>query len=347
MIRLTVTNLGGDLEELALEDVVPPALKIVSGSPHHLISLSKAETFAFEYEVQGPRGAYPFERLSVEAGDHLGLLRLRKDIRTPGQLSVFPLLPRIREVRIRPRRTRVYAGTIPARVGGAGVEFFGVRPYLPGDPPRRVNWHASARHRDELYSNEFQQERVADVAIVLDGRERSNLYVGWATRSLSIPSWLPGAWQTPCCSRAIASGLLVYSQYLQWTLPGYGKIQRERILHALARAAPGASQIFEGLQYLPSAPLPCGVADHPREPAHRRRLFHAGPVARPRLSGHGGQSRIRLALRARLLPRAGAKYSCRRGRTLRQDRPARAGLDAEAGSRGGRPGDRVGCAAAF
>jgi uncharacterized protein (DUF58 family) len=39
-------------------------------------------------------------------------------------------------------------------------------------------------------------------------------------------------------------------------MPGYGKIQRERILHALAAAAPGGSQIFEGLQHLPTRLFP-------------------------------------------------------------------------------------------
>lgn len=43
---------------------------------------------------------------------------------------------------------------------------------------------------------------------------------------------------------------------LQWTMPAYGKIQRQRILHALAGAAPGGSQIFEGLQHLPTRLFP-------------------------------------------------------------------------------------------
>jgi uncharacterized protein (DUF58 family) len=51
-------------------------------------------------------------------------------------------------------------------------------------------------------------------------------------------------------------GLLVYGQFLQWTWPGYGKLQRERILHALSHAAPGASQVFDGLQYLPTRMFP-------------------------------------------------------------------------------------------
>jgi len=168
---------------------------------------------------------------------------------------VLPNISRIRQVPIRPRRTRVYAGVIPARVGGAGVEFFGVRNYEPGDSSRRINWRVSARHIEDLYSNEFQQERVADVGIVLDGRERSNLFAG--SRSLFEHSVLAaGSIADAFLTQGNRVGLLIYSRYLQWTLPGYGKLQRERILQALSSAAPGASQIFDGLQYLPTRVFP-------------------------------------------------------------------------------------------
>jgi uncharacterized protein (DUF58 family) len=130
-----------------------------------------------------------------------------------------------------------------------------VRPYLPGDAPRHVNWRASARHGEQLYSNEFQQERVADVAIVLDGRERSNLQAdGHSLFEHSVMA--AGSMADALLQQGNRVGLLVYSQYLHWTLPGYGKIQRQRILGALARAAPGGSQIFEGLQYLPTRLFP-------------------------------------------------------------------------------------------
>ena len=254
-ISLTVTNLGDDIEELTLSDGVSAALEILDGSPQHVISLPRGGSFAFDYEVRGPRGAYSFDTLHAQARDHLGLLGQQMDLPTQGQLFVLPLLPRIIEVVIRPRRTRVYAGAIPTRLGGAGVEFFGVRSYLPGDALRRVNWRVAARHPDELYTNESQQERVADVAIVLDGRERSNLYAGG--HSLFENSVLAaGSMADALLHQGNRVGLLVYSQYLHWALPGYGKIQRERILHALASATPGASQIFEGLQYLPARLFP-------------------------------------------------------------------------------------------
>ncbi len=254
-ITVTIINRGAGLDELAVQDVVAPELSVVDGSNHHFVSLARNGTFAFQYTVRGPRGGFPFENVHVEGGDALGLIRLRQVFRVFGQLFVLPNISRIRHVPIRPRRTRVYAGLIPARVGGAGVEFFGVRDYEQGDSPRRINWRVSARHTEDLYSNEFQQERVADVGIVLDGRERSNLFAGG--RSLFEYSVLAaGGLADAFLAQGNRVGLLIYSRYLQWTLPGYGKLQRERILQALSGAAPGASQIFDGLQYLPTRVFP-------------------------------------------------------------------------------------------
>ncbi|HMA08097.1 MAG TPA: DUF58 domain-containing protein, partial [Ramlibacter sp.] len=254
-VSVTVTNRGSRLEELGIEDVISPDLAVIDGCNHHWISLGPNQSFAFEYTVSGPRGGFPFETVHAEGGDALGLVRLAQDVRVFGQLFVLPNLSRIRQVPIRPRRTRVYAGLIPARVGGTGVEFYGVRNYQPGDSPRQINWRVSARHAEDLYSNEYQQERVADVGIVLDGRERSNLFA--AGHTLFEHSVLAaGALADAFLTQGNRVGLLIYSQYLQWTLPGYGKLQRERILQALSGAAPGASQIFDGLQYLPTRVFP-------------------------------------------------------------------------------------------
>ena len=110
----------------------------------------------------------------AQANDHLAVSSSTVHMEAKGRLFVLPPVMRVRNIAIRPRRTRVYAGTIPARAGGSGTEFFGVREYQPGDSPHSINWRASARNTDTLYANEYQQERVADVGIVLDGRLRTN-----------------------------------------------------------------------------------------------------------------------------------------------------------------------------
>ncbi len=254
-VTVTVVNRGDDLEELVIQDILSPNLKVIDGSLRHFISLSKGKSFKFDYKVQGPRGGYPLEALLADGYDHCGLIHVTQSVKTHGQLFVFPSIVRLKGVSIRPRRTRVYAGTIPARVGGPGVEFFGVRDYQPGDSPRHINWRIAARHDEELYSNEFQQERVADVAVVLDGRERSNLFIGG--NSLFEHSVLAaGTLSDALLAQGNRVGLLIYGQYLHWTWPGYGKLQRERILQALSHAQPGSSQVFDGLEYLPTRMFP-------------------------------------------------------------------------------------------
>jgi uncharacterized protein (DUF58 family) len=170
-------------------------------------------------------------------------------------LFIFPPLTRLRHVAIHPRRTKVYAGMIPARAGGSGTEFFGVREYQPGDSPRRINWRASAHSVDSLYSNEFQQERVSDVGIVLDGRVRTNEFAkGHSLFEHSVQA--SAALADALLTQGNRVGLLVYASLLRWTIPGYGRIQRERILHSLAHAKPGGSEVFSDFEHLPTRLFP-------------------------------------------------------------------------------------------
>jgi uncharacterized protein (DUF58 family) len=249
-VTLEVTNRGADIDELLLEDVLPARLALRFGTPRRLLPLKKGASCSWTYTVHGPRGGYPFGPVKVEAADAFGLRRSRQEVRVRSELFVFPPLTRLKYVPIRTRSTRVFSGTIPARVGGPGVEFFGLREYQPGDPPRWINWRASARFGDELYANEFQQERVADVGIVLDGREKTNAFRGG--RSLFEYSVLAVASLADAfLAQGNRVGLLHYGRYIDWTLPGYGKVQRERILQALAHAQPGGSPVFSGLEHIP------------------------------------------------------------------------------------------------
>jgi len=255
VVTVTVMNRGSHLEEVLLEDVVPVDLSLRVGLSRHLLTLPKGASYTFTYTVSGPRGGYGFENISAKVNDHLAVTSRRVQIEAKGQLFVFPPVMRLRRVAIRPRRTRVYAGSIPARAGGTGMEFFGVREYQPGDPPRTINWRASARHEELMYSNEFQQERVADVGIVLDGRLRTNQFAhGYSLFEYSVQA--AAAMADALLTQGNRVGLLVYASFLRWTLPGYGKVQRERILHTLAHAQPGGSEVFSDLEHLPTRLFP-------------------------------------------------------------------------------------------
>ena len=264
-VTVTITNRGSHLEEVLLEDVVPADLRVrftstslSAGSPNrHLIQLPKDATYTFSYKVAGPRGSYGFEKVRAQVSDHLRLISREVQMEAKGQLFVFPPVLRLRHVAIHPRRTRVYAGSIPARVGGSGTEFFGVREYHPGDPVRAINWRASAHHAqaDLLFANEFQQERVADVGIILDGRLRTNEFAhGHSLFEYSVQA--AAALTDALLTQGNRVGMLVYAAFLRWTVPGYGKIQREKILYSLAHAKPGGSEVFSDLEHLPTRLFP-------------------------------------------------------------------------------------------
>ena len=254
-VDLTISNAGSLLEELLIEDRVPRRLAVMGGEPTVLVSLAPGEKVELSYTVRARRGHFDFGEVQATAGESLGLFRRRAVFHAPAHLLVLPGAARLRRVAIRPLRTRGYAGPVPARLGGSGVDFFGVREYQVGDPRRWINWRASARHPRALFTNEFEQERIADVGLILDARRRSDVCLAEdslfehavrATASLAERFLSDG-------NRV---GLLVYGRALDWTFPGYGKIQRERILRALARAQTGDSQIFDNLDYLPARFFP-------------------------------------------------------------------------------------------
>src|SRR3954447_25309384 len=173
-IVLTVTNQGTRLVQVRIRDLWPHALEVTDGATSMITTLEPGGHVELRYTVTGRRGLHQFGGVEVVAADWLGLFRKRIVVPAPDQIFVLPDIMRLRRIEIRPRRTGVFAGSIPVHLGGPGIEFFGLREYRPGDPQRWINPRASARHDQRLFVNEFEQERVADIGLILDGRQRVN-----------------------------------------------------------------------------------------------------------------------------------------------------------------------------
>jgi len=247
-VTLKVSNHGPPLEEVLLEDQIPGGLEVAEGSARRLGSLPVGGSVMWTYTLRGRRGYYGLRKIRATVSEHLGLASIRQDLPTDGQLFILPPVLRLRRVAIQPRRTRIYSGTIPARQGGSGVEFFNVREYQQGDSPRWINWLATARHPRNVFSNEFEQERAADVGLILDGRHRTN---DIGDRSIFENSVLAtAALADTFLNAGNRVGLLFYGRHITWTMPGYGKLQSERILHDLSLLEPGESYNFNEL-YIP------------------------------------------------------------------------------------------------
>lgn len=255
VVKLSLVNEGPEIEELLIEDTVPSSLVVVKGASRVFTTLQSGETVKLEYAIRGKRGSFEFDRVQIRASDHLDLFRQQRKFSAPARLLVLPEVSRLERVAIRPFRTRFYAGLNPSRQGGSGTDFFGVRPYQPGDPLHGINWRLSARHPRSMFTNEFESERIADVGLILDARARNDIRVEAdslfnhairATASLAEVFLRDG-------NRV---SLLIYGGMLQRTFPGYGKLQRKRILRALALAQTGDSEVFKNLNYFPTRFFP-------------------------------------------------------------------------------------------
>ncbi len=249
-ITLSITNEGEALEQVWLSDQIPEGVVKIDGQTSLLTWLAPKQSVELRYTVRAERGSYHFGSVTIYTSDRLGLVKHRSIYQADAFFAVLPDTLRLPHIPIRPRLTKGYAGMTPANQGGPGIAFYGVREYQTGDALRWVNWRASARHQQTLYSNEFEQERAVDVSLVLDARHESYFYIGnyslfehaiTATASLAQSLLNDG-------NRV---GLMHYGQYLGWTFPGYGKLQRERILYALAQARLGQSQV-DHLEHLPT-----------------------------------------------------------------------------------------------
>jgi uncharacterized protein (DUF58 family) len=253
LVTLTVKNEGHTLDEVLLEDLLPDRLEVVDGSNRYLARLPDGESITWTYTIRGKRGYFMLHEVQATAHDALGISTAKQVISTDGQLFIVPPVLRLRRVSIRPRRTRIFSGTIPAHQGGPGVEFFDVREYQTGDSPRAINWRLTARHQQNIFANQYEQERVVDVGIILDGRRRTTEF---GNRSLFEHSVMAtAALVDSFLSAGNRVGLLFYGKQSYWTMPGYGKVQGEKILHSLSRLEPGDSQGFNVL-YIPQRLFP-------------------------------------------------------------------------------------------
>jgi uncharacterized protein (DUF58 family) len=256
-VKVTITNNGGRLAEVQIRDQLSPRLIVTDGATSLITTLAPKETVTLQYEISGPRGSYSFPSLQIAVCDPLGLFWKRRELLVAGTTKslIVPSVEPIGGVVIRPNTTRSFAGYIPARLAGSGVDFFGVREYRAGDPQRHLNWHASARHPDTLYTNEFEQERVADVGLILDARQRAITRAN-DTKLLEYEISAANAFAESFLADGNRVSLLVYGNFLNWTLPGYGKIQRQRITQNLSSVTIGTSQVFSKLDYLPTRLFP-------------------------------------------------------------------------------------------
>jgi uncharacterized protein (DUF58 family) len=258
-ITVTVTNAGAPIAEALIEETVLNGLEVIDGDTRVLTPLGAGQSVTLNYTVRGIRGVYRFGAVSAVAGSAVGLFSRRATLAVDNQLLIQPEQTRLRSITIRPPRTRGFAGPIPSRQGGSGVDFLGLREYQLGDRLRWVNWRVTARMMERnaqgVFTNVFEQERLADVGIILDARQTSDLRTEHGAL-FEHANRAAAALAESFLDAGNRVGLLVYGSGIEGVFPGYGRVQRDRILRALGRATAGHHFVFETLRNLPARFFP-------------------------------------------------------------------------------------------
>jgi uncharacterized protein (DUF58 family) len=196
-------------------------------------------------------GGYRPGSILARARDPLGLFTYEAGTSLPGSLRVYPLPEALRAV-VRPAATQTFAGNEVARLKGDGIEFADLRPFVPGDRVRRINWRASAR-RGELWVNEAHPERNADVIVFLDAFAEAR---DEAAGTLDLAVRAASALASRYLARNDRVGLVSFGGILRWLVPSMGRTQVYRIVDALLDTEIAFSYAWKGVDVIPPRTLP-------------------------------------------------------------------------------------------
>jgi len=169
-------------------------------------------------------------------------------------LDCYPA-PAQQRTRVVLRRLPNRLGEHPARASGEGIEFSGVREYVPGDRQRSINWPASTR-RGRLQVNTFAAERSQDVVLLVDATSD----VGEpGSSALDLALRGAGAAARAYTGARDRVGVITYQWGgTSWLPPGLGRRQVYRIIDSMLSSDAGWAR-GASFARLPRAALPPGA----------------------------------------------------------------------------------------
>ncbi len=234
-VHLTIHNQAPETVHCFVEEAVQPGMKIVEGELSRWVTLRAGDSTELAYTFAAARGDFSWKSVRVLAGDPLGLIETELALPAPDSLQVYPPIKKFKAIPLRPHGTVHSPGSIPARLGGNGTDFFGVREYHPGDPLRSLDWRLTARHPRQFFTKEFEQEEIAEVGLILDARQSTDLRIGEESL-FEHGAGAAASLAETFLHQGHRVSLLVFGETMASVYPGYGKTQLRRIMNCLAKA---------------------------------------------------------------------------------------------------------------
>jgi uncharacterized protein (DUF58 family) len=245
----------GGSEWLELRAVLPAGLEAEPGAAAHVLRIAPGDHRLVDVPVRATRwGGHLAGGARVRATGVVGAVWFTGAAPAEAAVRVLPGIERLRSL-VAPARTQAAVGPRRSSARGDGLELADVRPWIPGDHPRRMHWRATAR-RGEPFVAERHPERAADVLIFVD------TFADTAGRPPARESALTLA------IRAAAGlaeahlrardrvGVVTFGGVLHWLAPGSGVMHALRIADALASSEVFMSYVAHDVTMVPPAILP-------------------------------------------------------------------------------------------
>jgi uncharacterized protein (DUF58 family) len=253
-VQLTVhVTVGSTVDQLRIRFSPGPGVLMHSGAAESIaINTTTVELDCTIRPIRwGNRRAGTAE---IELIDNNRLARAEPIIVTSRPMAVFPQPAAISRLSAPAGRTD-RSGDHLARLPGSGVEFAGIRPFVFGDNPRRINWPASNRS-GQLQVTETAAERAIDVVVAIDAFGD----VGPAGHS-TLDLTMRGA--TGIVRHFLRShdrvGLVAIGGWLRWIGADIGDRQFYRVAETILDVLGHDSYIDPNLNQIPRTALPPGA----------------------------------------------------------------------------------------
>ncbi|MFD6423537.1 DUF58 domain-containing protein [Streptomyces sp. NPDC060198] len=180
-VQLTVTNSSRRRLRAELRDAWSPssgASVAETGASRQSVSVAAGEARRLTMLLRPTRrGDRVPDRVTVRSSGPLGLVSRQGYHRVPWSVRVFPPFSSRKHLPSRLARLRDLDGRTSTLSRGQGTEFDSLRPYVPGDDTRSIDWRATAR-QTAVAVRTWRPERDRHILIVLDTGRTSAGRVG-------------------------------------------------------------------------------------------------------------------------------------------------------------------------
>lgn len=174
-ITLKIKNHGKkSIDFLEILDELPQQVSLKKGSNHVITSLDAEEETTLRYLISCDyRGRWKLGPTHLRARNFIdSAFVLDANKNTLTDFVIIPNFEKIRDMPFRTKFPKISDGPFHSKLKGEGLDFSGIRKYMPSDSMGRINWAASVKY-NELFTNEYELFRSADLLLILDATEKT------------------------------------------------------------------------------------------------------------------------------------------------------------------------------